>query len=549
MNKTEKITTDILNSFLGILIFIASMAVFYMPYEIRIIPEVARLLPTLRIAFGAMLLIAFFVLYISRLRVVRDNWFLLAAAGFVGVLIFSTKMNYGDMEGALGTFGLCGLFLVMNIAVFFRVNPKKYLLIAFFLLLAANIVNTWTVFHYWGVGMWETYGVSRNMFYSLIGNYNGGIEYVIPMALCGSAYAHRYGKWLELINYPAMLMSLIMAFKCDSLTQILAFGGVLAFMVIGDIAMIGRKIAKVIRIIGNPILLWFINFAAFITIVVINKSNWVAKLGLDPDFHNRRHIWNMSMDWIARNPIWGSGQETVAVEASKITGYAHSHCTYLEVAYKTGFVGIVFMILMLAAAIVALLRNKHHSMSFMVSTVMFIMGVAAIDETYPMTCIMLCFGLAYYIAKCTDDDTDATARVKTVTPTGSIPAEGHSAANVSAGSASAAGAHGDTAVASARGNISTAGVNAMPGKVCRVTADVSAEQAKHNVGDSGSEKSRVCEKVRISGNGAAHEGKYENTAAHEGKSGTGGDRDMTDLGRKIQEETERIIEEERLNQG
>lgn len=403
MNKAEQITTDILNSILGILIFIVSLLAFYLPYEIRIIPQVQEHLTTIRIVCAAILIVAFLFLYGSSFTIFRGNWALLAAIGFIGVLIFSTKMNGGDMSSALGTYGLAGIFLVMNIAIFFKVNPKRYILLAFIILFIISMINVYTVYHYWGIGMWEDYGNYRNVNYSLIGNYNGGIEYVLPMAICGLAYAHRYGKWLEIINYAAMTASLFMAFKCDSLTQEITFAAMLAFMIMGDIMMISKGFARVIRIICQPVILAAVDFALFVSIVVINKTNWVASIGLDPDFHNRRHIWNMSMDWIKANPIWGSGQETVAAEATKITGYAHSHCTYLEVAYKTGFVGSVCMVLMVAAAVVAIYRNRHDRTSYILTAMLFLFGLAAVDETYPMVYVLLCLGLIYYIAKCTNE--------------------------------------------------------------------------------------------------------------------------------------------------
>ena len=398
MNAVERTTIRILNSFAGMVIFIISFAVFYMPYELRIIPQVSRAVTFAGYICEGVLLVSFFFLYASSLTVFRKNWALIAAAGFTGTLIFSTVMNGADIQSALGTYGLYGLFLAVDIAVFFKVDPRKYLLTAFFLLLAVNIANTYTVFRFWGTGMWETYGQSRNVFYSLIGNYNGGIEYVMPMAICGSAYAARYGRWLDIINYPAMFMSVIMAFRCDSATQKVAFCAIILFMVLGSFAMLFRRFARFLRLVFQPVILIAVDFAVFISVVLLNKTNWVVSIGIDPDFHNRRHIWNMSMEYIKANPVWGNGQETVAQEASKITGYAHSHCTYLEIAYKTGFIGAVFMILMLVAVIVSLYRCRDDRLSFMMSAMLFIFGLAAIAETYPMPYVILCLALIYYTA-------------------------------------------------------------------------------------------------------------------------------------------------------
>jgi len=209
-----------------------------------------------------------------------------------------------------------------------------------------------------------------------------------------------------------MIMSLMMAFKCDSATQEIAFAGIIVFMILGNFAMIFKKFARLIRIVFQPVILTAIDFAVLVSVVLINKTNWVQALGIDPDFHNRRHVWNMSMEWIRQSPVWGYGQETVAVEASKITGYAHSHCTYLEVAYKTGFVGSVFMILMLAAAIVALYRNKHNGVAFILAVFMFITGLSAIADTYPMVYILLCIGLIYYIAENTGLHDNSEHRIR-----------------------------------------------------------------------------------------------------------------------------------------
>ena len=419
MKELNKIMISILNSFFGIVLFIVSFAAFYLPYELRIIPSVAGVLMPVRMACGGLVAICFLLLYISNLRVFRDNWVLWAGAGFILVLIFSTKMNGGDMEGALGTYGLCGFFLILDVAVFFKVNPKRYMLIAFFMLFAVNMANTYTVYEYClvrGTGMWEEYGLYTNWFYSLVGNYNGGIEYVLPMAICGSAFAHRYGIWLEIFNYIAMIISLVTAVSCESVTQVTAFAIIIGLMIVADIAIASKAFARILKLVFQPAILVGIDFAVFVLVVVINKSNWVARLGIDPDFHNRRHIWNMSMEWISANPIWGNGHETIAAEAEKITGYAHSHCTYLEVAYKTGFVGTVFMILMLAAAIVSIYKSRHSRLSFILSGMLFVLGLSSVAETYPVVYLMLCFGFIYYISNNTNISENIKNRAKKLKP-------------------------------------------------------------------------------------------------------------------------------------
>ena len=185
MNSVERATRTVLNSFAGIVIFIVSILAFYLPYEIRIIPAVENILPYIRSICGGLLIIAFLFLYCSRVRVFRDNWYLWAALAFFGILVLSTKQNDVYMEGVLSDGALTGIFFVLAVAVFFKVNLKKYLLITFFIFLVFCIANTYTVWAYYGVGMWVEWQSYRDTYYTLIGNYNGGIEIVIPMAICG----------------------------------------------------------------------------------------------------------------------------------------------------------------------------------------------------------------------------------------------------------------------------------------------------------------------------------------------------------------------------
>ena len=404
MEKINEITCKILNSAAGIILCAVSLAVFYLPYELRIIPEVLDIAVYVADICAVLLILAFFALYISRMRLFRDNFFLWAALAFIAVLLYSTELNMADdMQGALGFKGLAAVFIAMMAAVFFRVNPKKYILTAFFVLMIYVVMNAYTVFAYWGVGMWEEYGQYRNVFFSLVGNYNGGIEYVIPMILCGLAYAHLYGAWLQILNYPLMILNLIMAVKCDSLTQELAFILILAAMVLGDILRLSDKAAGVVRHIFSPVILIAADIIIFLIVVVKQITSWVSIFGIDPDFHKRSHIWSMSLKLFESHPLWGNGQESVVMEASKITGYAHSHCTYLEIMYKTGTVGTVIMLIMTGLMIFSILKLSKHRTAYIISAVTGIFALAGIVESYPLVCVIMCFGLAYYICRNADN--------------------------------------------------------------------------------------------------------------------------------------------------
>ena len=384
------------------ILFIISLAAFYLPYEISIIPSVIRILPYFRYICGGLMIIYFFLLYAGSLRVFRDNWYLWASAAFIAVLIYSTYINQADMESALGNKGIAAFFLVLIVAVFFKVDAKTFLLTGFFLLLLVNIANTYTVFAYEDVGMWYEWETWKDVHYSLVGNYNRGVEYVLPMAVCGSAYAMRYGKWLEFLNYPAMIMSIIMAWKCDSQTQIIVFAVILAAMIIGDIAMASKVFAKILRIF-NPVIMVGLDAAIFIAVVLLNKTNWVEKIGLDPEFHGRRHIWNMALEWIHEKPVWGSGLETVYVKSSKIVGYAHCHSWFLDVAYMTGIVGSLCVIGMLVAVVIAIWRQKHDRLAYILSMMAFALCLTNLFETYTVTFFVFTLALIYYAAKCGSD--------------------------------------------------------------------------------------------------------------------------------------------------
>ncbi len=399
MNSVYKYSRKVLNSPLGVILFLVSLAAFYTPREVSIMPVVVQYITPVRYVCGALLIIAFFLIYISGGRLFRDNWFLLPSAAFIAILIYSTYINNADMETALGGRGLAAVFLVLLVAVFFKVNMKKYLAISFFVLLAFNIANTYCVFHYWGVGMWEVWGVSRNKYFVLVGNYNGGVEYVLPMAVCGSAYAHRYGKWLEIFNYPAMIMSLIMAIKCNSDTQIIVFSVILAGMLLGDIAFASKGFAKVLKNVFNPVVMVAVNLVAWFSIVWLDITGWLEKIGIDPDFHGRRHIWDMAIEWIKAKPVWGNGLETEAVKSSKIVGYAHCHSWFLDIVYMTGIVGSIAAFIMLIVVIVAIFRLKNNRLSYIMSGMLFALCLTNLFETYTVTFFVFTLAMIYYIAK------------------------------------------------------------------------------------------------------------------------------------------------------
>lgn len=401
MNRFENTLNKILNSPLGVIVFIASLVAFYPPYELEIIPQYITYVPYVRYICGGFLIISFFLLYISRLRVFRDNWYLLAACAFIASLLYSTFLSpTGYMEGAMGTKGMLSLFLLLSFAVFLRSGPKQYLLIAFFIFLAVNILNTYCIYHYWGVGLWEEWQVYRHPVISIVGNYNGGVEYVLPMAICGSAFAHKYGRWLDFINYPAMIMSLIMAFKVDSETQKVVYVVILLFMILGNICMASVGFARVIRWILNPVVLVAVNLYVYVTVIWMNLTGWIARLGVDTGFHGRRHVWDMAISWIRVNPIWGSGFESVDSKAVKITGYAHCHSFFLEIPYMTGIIGCLICLAMLTIVIVAIIRCRHSAMALMMSGMLFALCMTNLFETYGATFFVFVLGMICYVCKC-----------------------------------------------------------------------------------------------------------------------------------------------------
>ncbi len=404
MNKFETTLRKILNSPLGIIIFIVSLAAFYPPYELEIIPVYQTYVPYARYICGGFLIIAFFMLYISRLRFFRDNWYLIGACVFIAALIYSTILSpTGFMEGALGSKGLLSIFLVMTFAVFLRSGPKQYLLIGFFIFLAVNIANTYCIYHYWGTGLWEVWQQYRHPYISIVGNYNGGVEYVLPMAILGSAYAHRYGRWMDYINYPAMVMSLIMAFKVNSETQKAVFIAIILFMLIGNICMISNGFAKVIRWIFNPVLLTLVNLVFFISVIWMNKTAWLARFGADPGFHGRRSVWDKAISLIKSNPLWGSGFESVDMKAMKLGNKAHCHSFFLEIPYMMGIIGVIIASILIIILIVAIIRCRNSSIAFMMSGMLFALCLTNLFETYGATFFVFGLGLIYYVVKCCGD--------------------------------------------------------------------------------------------------------------------------------------------------
>ena len=409
MNTFEKNIRRILNGPFGVILFFVSAVAFYLPYELEIIPEVEKIRPYVCYICGALVLVFFFLLYCPSLRIFRDNWYFWVAAVWIGLFIYTTSVHDGVMSDILGYRGLSMIFYLMNIAIFFKVNQKRYLLITFFIFLAFSVANIYTVFAYEGVGMWVEYGKYKSEIYSLVGNYNGGVEVVLPMAICGSAWAHQYGKWLDIINYPAMAANVAMAFKCYSETQKIVYILIIIFMIIGTVAMFSKGFAKAVAAIFNGAVSAGIAIAIYIVIVWMDITGLVSKIGIDPGFHGRRHIWDMAIDWIKQSPYIGWGMESVDVRAVKTVGYAHCHSYFLDVTYQTGFIGTAIVLAMIVITVISIFRAKNKSLAFMLSGLMFCFCVPNIFECYSTPLFMLGFGLIYYIAK---NSRDISSRIK-----------------------------------------------------------------------------------------------------------------------------------------
>lgn len=405
-NILENFMTSLLNSLFGVIIFVLSLLAFNMPYEFAIVPKVAALLPIFQRGCGALLIICFVLLYGSRLRVFRDNWYLLALAGFLAVLIYSTVINQVDLPGALSDSGLFALANGLLFAVFLKVNPRRYLLILFFVYFLINIANTYTVFATAGRGMWHDWQGYMDPTYSLVGNYNLGIMYVMPMAIAGTVWASKYGRWLQILNYIAIIMSMVMAWKCSSDTQLIIYGLMIVVLFLNDIMHAFKGLYMVLRIFNSAVFI-AIDLVLFYLVVMANKAAFIAKIGYEGDFHGRYNIWEVSKSWILQKPIFGNGVETLDYTASKWMPYTdagHSHCFFLEVPYKTGIVGTVIFAIMLVLVIIAIFRARNIHVKWLLSAMLGLTYLAGIVESYPVVFMITVLSLCYYIAHSDRDE-------------------------------------------------------------------------------------------------------------------------------------------------
>lgn len=399
-NGFNKFINTLLNSLFGVILFVVSVLVFHMPYEIAIIPRVAGLLPILQNACGAILIICFLLLYISKPHYFKDIWFLILAAAFLAVLIYSTSINQVDMQGAMSDSGLFALFNILILAIFIKVNPKRYLFIFYIIYLVVSIANTYTVFSTAGVGMWHDWQTYLDPTYSLVGNFNLGIMFAMPMLIAGTVWSSKYGRWLKPINYLVGMSLIAMAIKCSSDTQLIVYGLTILIMILNDLMHAAKGLYKILRIF-NAAVLFAIDFIIFFVTVVLNRMDFFAKIGYDGDFHGRRNIWNIAKSWIVEKPVFGNGVETLDYTASKWMPYTdagHAHCFFLEVPYQTGLVGSVIFLAMVVVAIIAILRAKNIHIKWLTGSLMAVTFMAGIVESYPMVFMIIVIALCYYIA-------------------------------------------------------------------------------------------------------------------------------------------------------
>ncbi|MCF0142931.1 MAG: O-antigen ligase family protein [Parasporobacterium sp.] len=399
MDKFHHVIVKILDSIFGIVLCLVSAFVFYVPYEIEIIPKWHNIFEIARPICLILLVIFFFLLYISGKDFFKNNIALFIGLAFLGYLIYRTWQTGGDMTEAMTTEGFYGIPLMLVFAIFIKTNPRKYLVLLFFLYAAVCAANIYTVFKYDGIGMWEVYEEYRNTVFSLVGNYNVGIRYFMPMVFCGAAYSYLYSWWLQPINYIMIIANIVMAFKANSDTQIYVFIASMAVIIVTDIIKAAPKSYKFFRIF-NGVTLAVLNLLIFAFVVPFNRL-WLGTIGPATDFHNRLYIWDGTMEMIKANPITGYGLEEVVTFASKFPGHnpAHCHCFYLELPYCTGLIGVVLFLALVVITLIAVMKAKKPGIRFLMGGLLFCVFLASIFESYLFSYCVMMLVMAYYISK------------------------------------------------------------------------------------------------------------------------------------------------------
>lgn len=220
----------------------------------------------------------------------------------------------------------------------------------------------------------------------ILGGQNDIIRYLLPAYCLAVLYDRIYRNRIRAvalicaINYIAVVI--------NSSTTIVG-------ILIMDVALLIKCTRKIIDL-RIALIMTVIAFG----LVVVSQNIFISSIitdffGKSITFHGRTPIWQYVTGEIIRHPFIGNGRGNFQISSWYVA--SHTHCFILEIAYRSGIIGIILLFLAIRAIIIKMEKNRESIFYPLLSAALFSFFVMGIVEVHEYHLMYLIFLIAYDI--------------------------------------------------------------------------------------------------------------------------------------------------------
>lgn len=359
---------------------------FEMPYLFILSATIGTIYKIHKIASG--LLILFLVLKNRKYSKII-NYIVL----YLLVLIISTIYNSGDFNYLFSL--VLGILTLCLITDYGLRNHTDYFLKAFELMLSILVYMNFLTIVLNPDGLY----IAADTLYSenwLLGYRNSLILYVFPALLCSVINSYRKTDKLLPRTKFLFVISTISTILSGSSTLLVGLFLMFIFMFFKRY-FINKRFLNTKTYLVNYLVMFF----GIIIFRVQNIFSFVIVniLKRDLTFTGRIYIWDYVIEFIKEKPILGYGVESTIKRYAKTKYWKsfHAHNIFLEVLYKTGFIGFIIFIKIISLSSKELYKTTNNLISKYISWALFTFMILLLMEAYSFIYIFYIFIFAFNI--------------------------------------------------------------------------------------------------------------------------------------------------------
>jgi len=392
---------SILNSWFGVMLVVIALFFIQTPYFFSVFPAIIAAKNYVRLAVFLVLMICVVLLHADFRSVLREELLLWGCVIWGVVLCISMWINDKGVDYVIKDLILPSLVAILVISVFSHINAKRFLLVLFIYFLIINTINNASVMFFNNTGIWlGPYG-EMSPEYVFFSHVNGGITCGINSILFGCLYSKSYNKNWDFVNIVNIMYSLFTAIIIDCKVQIITY--IAAGVALGLSYFTVKKnwFMRVLRWVNLKTIMIF-NVLVFLAVVVLGNTGWIEVLGMDPNMHSRRQLWDVILGSCLEQPILGHGFISWfnAVNAyGTLKTFWHQHSIYLQILYETGLIGAAIFTFIFVVSIRSLNKSQNINIRFIAGILVGIFFLSMVVDICERSQIFLLLAVCYYFPK------------------------------------------------------------------------------------------------------------------------------------------------------